>query len=61
MRRNAIVAIILDIDGLPDDCDFILVKAGIGEQFMDNLIGFQKTRRFGHHGVQAGDHTKAFF
>ena len=58
MSGNTIVAGMLHIDGLPDYRDFILGKAGINEMLVNFLVGRKQTRRFGHGGMQTGDHTE---
>ena len=50
----------LDIDGLPDNGQLILVEAGCLEQITQFLVGFQQARCLGHDGVEVRDDAHAF-
>ena len=57
---DAVVALMFDVDSLPNDGEFFRVEGRVLSEFVKNLIAFEKTGGFGHHGVEVGDHTEAF-
>ena len=60
MRGDAVVALMFDVDGLPNDGELLGIESGCLRELVKSLIAFEQSGGLGHDGVEIGDHAEAF-
>ena len=59
MRGDAVVALMFDVDGLPNDGELLGIESGRLRELVQNLVAFEQSGGLGHDGVEIGDHAEA--